>query len=59
MVGARAQLEVHIPLAVDIREAVRIREVAGSKPPRSANTYGPRDRDGNLGDKDMPRTGSA
>ena len=68
---ARAQVEVHILLAADIREAVhiraavripvvvRIREVAGSKPSRSANTYGPRDRDGNPAGKDMPHTGSA
>ena len=64
-------MEVHILLAADIREAVhiraavripvvvRIREVAGSKPSRSANTYGPRDRDGNPAGKDMPHTGSA
>jgi hypothetical protein len=62
---ARAQVEVHILLAADIRAAVRIpvvvriREVAGSKPSRSANTYGPRDRDGNPAGKDMPHTGSA
>jgi hypothetical protein len=61
-VQAWAQVEVHIregpKVRARIREVGRIREVAGNKPPRSANTYGLLDRDGNPVGKDMPCIGS-
>jgi hypothetical protein len=55
----QAQGEVHIRSALDIRAGVRMQVAAHNPEPRSANTCGPMDRDGNPADKDMARTGSA
>jgi hypothetical protein len=63
----RLQAAAHNPSGVDIRERLQaaahirkkahIREAVGSKP-RSANTCGHMDQDGNPPDKDMARTRS-
>jgi hypothetical protein len=54
-------MRVGVPLAwVHTRAGVHIREAVGSsKAPHSANTCGHMDLDGNLADKDIPRTRSA